>query len=75
MHLSPSQFSVLIDEAVDAPRNSTEPPRVRKNRECDDDEENILGALQDAASGEDEVVEHVGGHQDSEVERWELGCR
>ena len=74
-HLSPSQSPVLVDRAVDTPRDTAEPPEVGNDRERDDDEKDIFGALRDAPSGEDEVVEHVCGHQDRKVERRELACR
>jgi hypothetical protein len=74
-HLSPSQSPVLVDGAINTPRDTAEPPKVRDDRECDDAEEDILGAFREESSGEDEVVEHVRGHQDGKVERRELGCR
>ena len=74
-YLSPSQSPVLVDGAVDAPRDTTEPPKVRDDGERDEEEEDILGALRDAPGGEDEVVEQVRGHQDGKVECRKLACR
>ena len=59
---------MLVDGTVDAPRDTAEPPKVGDDRERDDDEEDILGALQDVQGGEDEVVEHMRGYQDGKVQ-------
>ncbi len=74
-HLSPTQSPMFIDGAVDAPRDTTEPPKVGDDRERDDCEEGGLGALREEPSREDEVVEHVRGHQNGKVERRELSYR
>jgi hypothetical protein len=74
-HLSPSQSPVIVDGAVNAPRDTAEPPKVCDDCERDEGEEDVLGALREAPSGEDKVVEQVGGHQNGKVERRELGCR
>lgn len=73
--MSPSQSPVLVDGAIDAPRDTAEPPEVRDDRECDNAEEDILGALREEPSGEDEMVEQVRRHKDGKVERRELDCR
>jgi len=64
---------VLIDRAVDTPRDTAEPPKVGDDRECDEGEDDSLCALREAPCGENKVVKHVRGHQHGEVERRELG--
>ena len=74
-HMSPSQSPVFVDGTIDTPRDTAEPPEVCDDRECDNAEEDILGALREEPSGEDEMVEQVRRHKDSKVERRELDCR
>ena len=74
-HLSPTQAPLIVDRTIDAPRDTTEPPKVRDDPERDEGKDDRLSALREAPSGEDEVVEHVGGHQDGKVERRELSYR
>ena len=66
---------MIIDRAIDAPRNAAEPPKVCNDGESDEDKDNGLCALGEAAGGEDEVVDQVGGHEDAKVERRELETR
>jgi len=63
---------VVVDWAVHSPRDAAEPPKVADDRASDDDKDDRLCTLGEAAGGEDKVVEHVGGHEDAKVERWEL---
>ena len=65
---------VLVDGTVDAPHDTTEPPKVGDNHERDDDEKDILGTPGDAPCGEDQVVENMCGHQDGKVEHRESAC-
>jgi len=60
------------DGSVDPEGHAFEPPEgsddgTGANPECD-----TLGCESDAARSEDEVVEHMSEHQDSEIEGWEL---
>lgn len=73
MHLSSSQSPVLVDGATDTPHNHGT-PKVGNDRKCNDEENDILGVLQEVLSSEDEVIEHVHGYQDGKVECWELAC-
>jgi hypothetical protein len=66
---------MVIDRAVHAPRDAAEPPKVTHDRAGDDDKDDRLCALREAAGGEHEVVKHVGGHEDAKVERRELATR
>ena len=66
---------MVVDRAIDAPRNAAEPPKVCNDGESDEDKDNGLCALGEAAGGEDEVVDQVGGHEDAKVERRELETR
>ena len=66
---------MVVDRAVDTPRDAAEPPKVGDDGESDEDKDDGLCALGEAAGGEDEVVEQVGGHEDGKVERRELATR
>ena len=66
---------MVIDRAVHAPRDAAEPPKVAHDCASDDDKDDRLRALREAAGGEHEVVEHVGSHEDAKVERRELVTR
>lgn len=66
---------MVADRAVDAPRGAAEPPKVCDDGESYQDKDDRLCTLGDAAGGEDEVVEQVGGHEDAKVERRELVAR
>jgi hypothetical protein len=71
-NLSPLEPPLVVDRAVHAPREAAEPPKVADDCASDDEKDNQLCALGEAAGGEDEVVEHVCGHEDAKVERREL---
>lgn len=73
-NLSPLEPPMVVDRAVDAPRDATEPPKVCDDGESYRDKDDRLRTLGEAARGEDEVVEHVGGHEDAKVERRELAA-
>lgn len=45
--LSPLQSPVVVDGAIDTPRDTAEPPKVGDDRERDDGEEDVLGALRE----------------------------
>ncbi len=66
---------MVVDRAVDAPRDGAEPPKVCDDGESYQGKDDRLCTLGEAAGGEDEVVEHVGGHEDPKVERRELAVR
>jgi len=53
---------MVVDRAVDAPRDAAEPPKVCDDSESYQDKDDSLRTLGEAAGGEDEVVEQVGGH-------------
>lgn len=74
-NLSPLDPPMVVDRAVDAPRDAAEPPKVCDDGESDEDKDDGLCALGEAAGGEDEVVDQVGGHDDAKVERRELETR
>lgn len=63
---------MVIDRTADAPCDATEPPEVADDGEHDDAKDDRLCALGETPGREDEVVEHVGSHQDGKVERREL---
>jgi len=63
---------MVVDRAIDAPRDAAEPPKVCDDGESYQDKDDRLRTLGEAARGEDEVVEHVGGHEDAKVERREV---
>ena len=63
---------MVVNRAVDAPRDAAEPPKVRDDGKSDDSKDNRFCALREAPGREDKVVEHVGCHEDGKVERWEL---
>jgi len=71
-NLSPLDPPMVVDRAVDAPRDAAEPPKVGDDGESYEDKDDGLCALGEAAGGEDEVVEQVGGHEDAKVERRKL---
>ena len=58
--------------SIHAPRHTAEPPEVRDDDQADDSEDDILRALSYTFWSEDEVIEDVAGHENGEVERWEV---
>lgn len=70
--LSPAKSPMFVDWAIDAPRDAAEPPKVGDDGNDDERKDDRLCALREAARSEDKVVEHMGGHEDSKVERREL---
>lgn len=71
-NLSPPESPIVVDRAVDAPRDGAEPPKVSNDGERNKRKGDRLCAFREAAGREDEVVEHVCGHEDGKVERREL---
>jgi hypothetical protein len=63
---------MVVDRAGDTPRNATEPPEVGDDGEHDEAKDYRFCALGETPGREDEVVEHVGCHEDGKVERREL---
>ena len=71
-NLSPPESPIVVDRAVDAPRDGAEPPKVGDDGERNKRKGDRLCAFREAAGREDEVVEHVCGHEDGKVERRKL---
>jgi hypothetical protein len=70
--LSPSNSPMVVDRTVDAPCDAAEPPEVGDDGEHDNAKDDRFCALGQTPGREDEVVEHVGSHEDGKVERREL---
>jgi hypothetical protein len=70
--LSPSKSPMVVDRTTDAPRDAAEPPEVGDDGEHDEAKDDRFCALGQTPGREDEVVEHVGSHEDGKVERREL---
>ncbi len=70
--LSPFQSPMIVDRTVDAPRDTAEPPEVGDDGEHDEAKDDRFCALGETPGREDEVVEHVGCHEDGKVECREL---
>jgi hypothetical protein len=71
-NLSPLKSPMVIDGTVDAPCDATEPPEVGDDGERNDAKGDRFCALGETPGGENEVIEHVGCHEDGKVERREL---
>jgi len=63
---------MVVDRTVDAPCDATEPPKVDDDDENDEAKDDRFCAFGETPGREDEVVEHVGRHEDGKVERREL---
>ena len=63
---------MIVDRAVDAPRDAAEPPKVTDNGARDEGKDDRFCALGEAPGREDKVVEHVAPHEDGKVERRKL---
>ena len=63
---------MVIDRTADAPCDATEPPEVGDDGKHDEAKDDRFCAFGQTPGREDEVVEHVGSHEDGEVERREL---
>ncbi len=66
---------MVADGAVDAPRDTPEPPEGADDDERADTEDNLFCADGKTARGEDEVVEDMCEHQDGEVEGRKLQAK
>lgn len=71
-NLSPSKPPMVVDRTADAPCDTAEPPEVSDDGERDDAKDDRFCALGETSGREDEVVEHVGSHENGKVERREL---
>ena len=70
--LSPSKPPMSVDLTADAPCDTAEPPEVGHDGEHDDTKGDRFCALRETPGREDEVIEHVGCHEDGKVEGREL---
>ena len=70
--LSPPKSPMVVDRAIDAPRDATEPPKVGHDGKRNDGKYDRFCALGEAPSREDKVIEHVRCHDDAKIERREL---
>lgn len=63
---------MVIDRAINAPRDAAEPPEIGDDGKGDEGKDDRLRALCEAPGRKDKVVDHVRGHKDGKVERREL---
>ena len=70
--LSPSKSPMIVNRTTHAPCDAAEPPEVGDDAEHDEAKDDRFCALGETPGREDEVVEHVGCHEDGKVERREL---
>ena len=70
--LSPSKSPMVVDRTADAPCDTAEPPEIGDDSEHNEAKDNRFRALGETPGREDEVVEHVGSHENGKVESREL---
>ena len=70
--LSPPKSPMIVDRAVNTPRDAAEPPKVTDNGARDEGKDDRFCALGEAPRRKDKMVEHVASHEHGKVERWEL---
>jgi hypothetical protein len=70
--LSPSKSPMVVDRTAHTPCDAAEPPEVGDDSEHDEAKDDRFCALGKTPGREDEVVEHVGSHEDGKVQRREL---
>lgn len=70
-HLSPQQPPMVIDRALDSPRNPSKPPKVGHDQKGHNTKRDTLGMVLPPRR-EDAVIEDMGKHQYREVQRREL---
>jgi hypothetical protein len=63
---------MVVDRTAHTPCDAAEPPEVGDDSEHDEAKDDRFCALGKTPGREDEVVEHVGCHEDGKVERREL---